>query len=64
VTAVHAGSAGELREKERRSQEIGRKIAALLNEAAAIAPGAVSANVTGLGFRIRGAGGGFRADTR
>ncbi|MEU4051282.1 hypothetical protein AB0F09_19045 [Streptomyces olivaceus] len=61
---MHTGSADELREKERRSQEIGQKIAALLNEAAVIAPGAVSANVTGLGFSIRGTGGGFRADTR
>ncbi|MFD7465102.1 hypothetical protein [Streptomyces tendae] len=62
--SFRTGSAGDLREMERRSQEIGRKIAALLNEAAAIAPGAVSANVTGLGWRIRGAGGGFSADTR
>ncbi|WP_121702144.1 hypothetical protein [Streptomyces sp. E5N298] len=61
---MHTGGADELREKEHRSQEIGRKIAALLNEAAAIAPGAVSANVTGLAWRIRGAGGGFHADTR
>ncbi|WP_406122999.1 hypothetical protein OHQ89_12520 [Streptomyces canus] len=61
---MHTGSADELREKERRSQDIGRRIADLLNEAASIAPGAVSANVTGLGFTIRGAGGGFRADTR
>lgn len=61
---MHTGSAEELREKERRSQDIGRRIADLLNEAASIAPGAVSANVSGLGFTIRGAGGGFRADTR
>ena len=61
---MHTGSADELRDKERRSQEIGRQIADLLNEAARIAPGSVSANVTGLGFTIRGAGGGFRADTR
>jgi len=61
---MHTGSADELREKERRSQEIGRQIADLLNEADRIAPGAVSANVTGLGFTIRGRGGGFRADTR
>ncbi|MDH6448214.1 hypothetical protein M2155_000622 [Streptomyces sp. SAI-119] len=61
---MHTGSADELREQERRSREIGRQIAELLNEAARIAPGAVHANVTGLGFTIRGAGGGFRADTR
>jgi hypothetical protein len=61
---MHTGSAEELREKERRSQDIGRQIADLLNEAARIAPGAVSANVSGLGFTIRGAGGSFRADTR
>ena len=61
---MHTGSADELRAKEQRSREIGRQIADLLNEAARIAPGAVSANVTGLGFSIRGAGGGFRADTR
>jgi len=61
---MHTGSADELRVKEQRSQEIGRQIADLLNEAARIAPGAVSANVSGLGFSIRGAGGGFRADTR
>lgn len=61
---MHTGSADELRAKESRSQEIGRQIADLLNEAARIAPNAVSANVTGLGFSIRGAGGGFRADTR
>ena len=61
---METGSAEELREKERRSQEIGRQIADLLNEAARIAPGAVSAQVTGLGFSIRGAGGGFRANPR
>lgn len=61
---MHTGSADELREQERRSREIGRQIADLLNEAARIAPGAVHANVSGLGFTIRGAGGGFRADTR
>lgn len=61
---MHTGSADELRAKERRSQEIGHQIADLLNEAAHIAPGAVSANVTGLGFSIRGAGGGFVARTR
>jgi hypothetical protein len=61
---MHIGSADELHAKTARSQEIGRKIADLLNEAARIAPSAVSANVTGLGFSIRGAGGGFRADTR
>lgn len=61
---MHTGSADELREMERRSQEIGRQIADLLNEAARIAPNAVSAQVTGLAFSIRGAGGGFRADTR
>lgn len=61
---MHTGSAGELRDKEHRSQEIGRQIADLLNEAAQLAPGAVSANVTGLGFSIRGAGGGFVARER
>ena len=61
---MHTGSADELRGQERRSQDIGRRIADLLNEAARIAPGAVSANVSGLGFTIRSAGGGFRADTR
>lgn len=61
---MHTGSADELREAERRSQEIGRQIADLLNEAAQIAPGMVSANVSGLGFTIRGSGGSFRADTR
>lgn len=60
---MHTGSADELHEKERRSQEIGRQIADLLNEAARIAPNAVSAQVTGLGFSIRGAGGGFVAVT-
>jgi hypothetical protein len=61
---MHTGSADELREATARSQDIGRQIAELLNEAARIAPGAVSANVSGLGFTIRGAGGGFRVDTR
>lgn len=61
---MNTGSADELRARTARSQEIGRKIAELLNEAARIAPGAVSANVSGLGFTIRGAGGNFRADTR
>jgi hypothetical protein len=59
---MHTGSADELRAQT--SQEIGRQIADLLNEAARIAPGAVHANVSGLGFSIRGAGGSFRADTR
>lgn len=61
---MHTGSADELRAKTAQSQEIGRQIADLLNEAAQIAPGAVSAQVTGLGFTIRGSGSGFRADTR
>jgi hypothetical protein len=61
---MHTGSADELRDQTARSRDIGRQIADLLNEAARIAPGAVSANVTGLGFSIHGAGGGFRADTR
>jgi hypothetical protein len=61
---MHTGSADEVRAQTARSQEIGRRIADLLNEAAAIAPTMVQANVTGLGFSIRGAGGGFRADTR
>ena len=61
---MHTGSADELRAKTAKSQEIGRQIADLLNEAARIAPGAVSAQVTGLGFTIRGFGGGFSADTR
>ncbi len=61
---MHTGSADELRAKTARSQEIGRQIADLLNEAARIAPGAVSAQVTGLGFSIRGAGGNFVANTR
>jgi len=61
---MHTGSADELRAQTERSQEIGRQIADLLNEASRIAPGAVHANVSGLGFTIRGAGGGFRADMR
>lgn len=61
---MHTGSADELRDKERRSQEIGRRIAELLNEAERIAPGAVVAQVSGLGFTIRRRGGGFTADTR
>jgi hypothetical protein len=61
---MHTGSADELRAATARSQDIGRQIADLLNEAARIAPGVVSANVSGLGFTIRGVGGGFRADTR
>lgn len=61
---MHTGSADELRAKEQRSQEIGRQIADLLNEAARIAPGAVSAQISGLGFSIRSAGGGFVAVTR
>lgn len=61
---MHTGSADELRAQTERSQEIGRKIAELLNEAARIAPNTVAANVSGLGFSIRGAGGNFRANTR
>lgn len=61
---MHTGSADELRAKTQESQEIGHRIADLLNEAARIAPGMVHANVSGLGFSIRGAGGSFRADTR
>lgn len=61
---MYTGSADELRARTAHSQEIGRQIADLLNEAARIAPATVSANVTGLGFTIRGAGGNFRADTR
>lgn len=61
---MHTGSADELHAKMARSQEIGRKIAALLNEAEEIAPGAVAAQVQGLGFTIRRRGSGFTADTR
>jgi hypothetical protein len=61
---MHTGSAETLRDDERRSQEIGRRIAALLTEAAQIAPGAVTAQVSGLGFTIRRRGSGFTADTR
>ena len=61
---MHTGSPDELRAKQARSQEIGRKIAALLNDAEEIAPGAVSAQVSGLGFTIRRRGSGFIADTR
>lgn len=61
---MHTGSADELRDKERRSQEIGRRIAELLTEAEQIAPGAVAAQVSGLGFAIRRRGNGFTADTR
>lgn len=61
---MHTGSADELRALEARSQEIGRQIADLLNEAARIAPGSVYAQVSGLGFQIRGSGGGFVATTR
>lgn len=61
---MHTGSADELRAQMARSQEIGRQIAHLLNEAARLAPGAVSAQITGLGFSIRGRGGSFYADTR
>lgn len=61
---MHTGSPDELRDKERRSQEIGRQIAALLTEAEQIAPGAVFAQASGLGFTIRRRGSGFIADTR
>lgn len=58
---MHTGSADELRAKKARSQEIGRKIAALLNEAEQITPGSVAAQVSGLGFTIRRHGSGFVA---
>lgn len=58
---MHTGSPEELRAKTARSQEIGRQIAALLNEAEQIAPGAVAAQVQGLGFTIRRGGSGFIA---
>lgn len=61
---MHTGSADELRAKTARSQEIGGRIAALLNEAEEIAPGAVAAQVRGLGFTIVRRGSGFIADTR
>lgn len=57
-------SAGEWREKALRSQEIGRKIADLLNELAKVAPDAVQAQVYGLGFSINGMGGDFHVDSR
>lgn len=60
---MHTGSADELRAKTGRSQEIGRQIAALLNEAEQVAPGAVAAQVQGLGFMIRRTGTGFTAIT-
>ncbi|MGW2048592.1 hypothetical protein ACWCPF_25925 [Streptomyces sp. NPDC001858] len=61
---MHTGSADELRAKTARSQEIGRQIAALLNEAERLAPGGVSAQVRGLGFTVRRTGAGFTADAR
>lgn len=61
---MHTGSADELRAKEQRSQEIGRQIAELLNEAEQIAPGSVFVQASGLGFTIRRRGSGFIADTR
>jgi hypothetical protein len=61
---MYTGSADELRAKTARSQDIGRKIAALLNEAEQIAQGSVAAQVQGLGFTIRRRGSGFTADTR
>jgi hypothetical protein len=61
---MHTGSPGELAAKTARSQEIGRQIAQLLNEAERITPGAVAAQVSGLGFTIRRRGSGFVADAR
>lgn len=56
-------SADEWRRKALQSQDIGRKIADLLNELARIDPDAVSAEVYGPGFRLCGMGGGFRIDS-
>ena len=61
---MHTGSTDELRAKTARSQEFGRQIAALLNEAEQIAPGAVAGQVSGLGFTIRRTSTGFTAITR
>lgn len=61
---MNTGSAGELQAKTARSQEIGRQIAALLDEVERLAPGSVAAQVSGLGFTIRRRSGGFTADTR
>lgn len=60
---MHTGSAGEWREKALRSQEIGRKIADLLNDLARINPDAVQAQVYGPGFSINGMGGGFHIES-
>ncbi|MFE3866127.1 hypothetical protein ACFXPT_37810 [Streptomyces goshikiensis] len=40
---MHTGSADSLREKENRGREIAEQIAALLNEAEALAPGGTHA---------------------
>ncbi|MEU2453843.1 hypothetical protein ABZ605_27670 [Streptomyces sp. NPDC012765] len=40
---MHTGSAESLRHKERRGREIAQQIAALLNEAEALAPGGTHA---------------------
>lgn len=61
---MHTGSPDELNAKTARSQEIGREIAQLLNEAEQIAPGAVAAQVSGLGFTIRRTSTGYTAITR
>jgi hypothetical protein len=58
---MHTGSMDEYREQERCALEIGQRIAALLDDLERIAPGSVHANVSGLGFSIRRAGGGFVA---
>jgi hypothetical protein len=54
---------GEWLEKALRSQDIGRKIADLLNELAKVAPDAVQAQVYGPGFSINGMGGDFHIDS-
>ncbi|MFE4671089.1 hypothetical protein [Streptomyces sp. NPDC056723] len=58
---MHTGSPQELRDMERRALQIGQQIASLLDDLEQIAPGSVHANVSGLGFSIRRAGGGFVA---
>lgn len=61
---MHTGSPAELRVMEARSQEIGRQIAGLLEEAEAVAPGSVSAQVTGLGWTVQRRGSNFVVITR
>lgn len=64
---MFTGTPAELADMQRRAQQIGAKIAALMGELEALYPGSTTAHagqITGAGIAIRSIGGRWQLDTR